>query len=207
MGYMNCPDYCSMDTPSTSCRCTCDSKGLHTWEVLNETGILHKVAFFDKSGKSLNYTGTSLFPIPGHTKEESENIYGELYDMLCEIGLMGDMFEASSSNDPVFWVMHSTIDRMWHWKRLHSREKDGSDNSGWDNSYQDCHGHHYQDCQPFKNIWDSENEYYTNMELYTKLDPTRHDATYMYDNFMWTHCAELDMPFGENSHGLEDPDH
>merc|ERR1711998_33236 len=57
----------------------------------------------------------------------------------------------------------------------------------WD-PYHTCYGHDPSNFQPFKNIFDSLDRYYTNEELYENLRPEKATIPYMYDGFSWPHC-------------------
>lgn len=55
--------------------------------------------------------GHAYIEIPGYSKEETDDIYGDLLSVLCAPRRIGANYEASSTNDVVFWVLHPTIDR------------------------------------------------------------------------------------------------
>lgn len=52
--------------------------------------------------------------IPGYTVEQSQDIFSQLLKVLCTPARIGSNYEASSTNDPLFWVLHPTIDRFEH---------------------------------------------------------------------------------------------
>lgn len=100
------------------------------------------------------------------------------------------MFQATSTNDMTFWVLHPTVDRLWHYKRL----GDLTDyDETWD-PYHKCYGHNPTNYQPFKNLFDENNMFYTNEELYEALRPNTPTLPYMYDHFKWPHCAVIGHP-------------
>jgi hypothetical protein len=109
------------------------------------------------------------------------------------------MYQATSTNDITFWVLHPTLDRLWHWKRL---AKDPNYSETWD-PYHPCYGHNPEDLQPFnKNLFMEEAEdgyvedlskFYNNAELYIQLHPTNPKLPYAYDNFDWPHCSAIGM--------------
>lgn len=41
----------------------------------------------------------------------------------------------------------------------------------------------------WRNLFDEDDHYYTNSELYSHLNPASEDLPYVYDNFRWPHCA------------------
>ena len=49
--------------------------------------------------------------IPGYSQEETEDIYRELLIVLCTSMKIGTHYEATSTNDVTFWVLHPTFDR------------------------------------------------------------------------------------------------
>lgn len=199
-GFVQCPDTCSMDTPWKECQCLCAAdalEGLEPYDVLDQSGVLKSVEFYDHENHLISSwydeNGTLYYTLPDYSEEESKHIYAELLDMLCSPGHIGDMFQATSSNDVMFWVLHGTLDRLWHFKRLGSTE---NYDETWD-PYHTCYGHNPTNFQPFKNLFDQDTEtlaiseherFYTNEELYEYLRPDSLTMPYMYDNFDWPHC-------------------
>lgn len=55
--------------------------------------------------------GKVLYKLPGYTEEETKAIYEQLLYLLCSPGHIGTMFQATSTNDITFWVLHPTVDR------------------------------------------------------------------------------------------------
>lgn len=49
--------------------------------------------------------------MPGYTEKETDKIYEQLLYLLCSPGHIGTMFQATSTNDITFWVLHPTVDR------------------------------------------------------------------------------------------------
>lgn len=191
-GFVKCPETCSMDTAWQDCQCTydasADKSGMTSYEILDKAGVLDGVEYYDAAGhlisKFKDENGTVYYPLPGYTEEETKHIYDELLEMIATPGHIGDMFQATSSNDITFWVLHGTVDRLWHYKRLGNT--DNFDET-WD-PYHTCYGHNPSNFQPFKNIFDNLDRYYTNEELYENLHPEKATIPYMYDGFSWPHC-------------------
>ena len=105
------------------------------------------------------------------------------------------MFQAKSTNDITFWVLHPALDRLWDFKRMAPDENLYEET--WD-PYHECYGHNPDDIQPFKMLfgedeWDGET-YYTNADLYDNLSPYNADKPYVYDNFEWPHCELAGYP-------------
>lgn len=193
-GYMSCPSSCGFEVPASSCRCQCDARMVessHPYDILVDSEIMPHLFYFNPLTNDSYLTqftdsnGTVYYVIPGMTYEESTAIYRNIVDTLCNPGHIGDMFQATSTNDITFWVLHPLQDRVWHMLRL---ADDGWFNHAWKNSAQTCYGHKSMDIQPFKNIWDDNYHFYTNAELYDYLHPNQGRLTYAYDNFDWAHC-------------------
>lgn len=55
--------------------------------------------------------GKVYYKLPGYTDEETTAIYEQLLYLLCSPGHIGSMFQATSTNDVTFWVLHPTVDR------------------------------------------------------------------------------------------------
>ena len=163
-------------------------------------------------------TGAAQDPIPGYDADASKHIYNSLLSLLCNPGHLGDMYQATSTNDITFWVIHNTVDRLWHFKRLGNL---ANYDETWD-PYNTCYGHNPRNVQPFTDLFGDApsrrlteakqsptlmkeaaavdasaalpfNGYYTNMELYEHLHPNNRALQYVYDNFLWPHCSKLGM--------------
>lgn len=201
-GYVACPDSCDMTTSSSHCRCQCNSTTLSSqksYEILHKADVLSQVEYFDSAGHLIsswyNETGGVNFQLTGYSEEESTHIYDSLLYLLCDPGHIGSMFQATSSNDVTFWVLHPTLDRLWHWKRLGN---DSSFDESWD-AYHTCYGHNPDDLQPFQGLFGEDYDdddlgtarFYSNMQLYNLLHPENEDNPYVYDNFEWPHCNML----------------
>lgn len=57
--------------------------------------------------------GNAYDVIPGYTKEETEDIYNEMLQVLCMPMRHGSHYGATSTNDPTFWLIHPTFDRCY----------------------------------------------------------------------------------------------
>jgi hypothetical protein len=62
-----------------------------------------------------------------------------MHGVVCQGIAHGDIFDAESTNDPLFWPIHPTIDRVWHYVRLASNFDDVFD-SFWATNHP-CFGH------------------------------------------------------------------
>ncbi|CAN0103275.1 unnamed protein product, partial [Pylaiella littoralis] len=206
-GFIVCPNTCSLeDDPWQDCQCQCDAGIIGTRsakEVLTEAGVLDAVRYYDSTGALVDSfkdeDGNVYYVLPGYSEDETKEIYEQLLYLLCSPGHIGTMFQATSTNDITFWVLHPTVDRLWHLKRLASTDFDEQ----WD-PFHTCVGHNPDDLQPFHGLFpdydtkkSKENVgapldakvYYTNTELYDLLRPDGEDIPYMYNNFAWTHCS------------------
>lgn len=219
-GFLKCPESCTMDMPWQDCQCQCDAGkigNLSPAEVLAQSEVLDAVTYYDSTGELVeafeDEDGKVYYKLPGYSEEETKAIYEQLLYLLCSPGHIGTMFQATSTNDVTFWVLHPTVDRLWHMKRLAAEDFDEQ----WD-PFHTCVGHNPEDLQPFHNLfpsWDSFNatlsddipspaegaatsgkpaglkQYYKNKELYDLLRPDTEHLPYMYDNFQWPHCSVL----------------
>jgi hypothetical protein len=207
-GFMQCPTYCAMDTPSSECACTCDAarySGLDSsaYTVLRDSGVLYSIHFQDStSERILSYfdetTELTEYKLLNKTADEEGKIFDALLGLMCDPGHIGEMFQATSTNDVTFWVLHPTLDRLWHWIRLQATPDTFTDDWADGNT---CYGHNPNDYQPFTgdlfNLANKRNDYLTNRELYNLFDPGRDAVPYIYDNYEWPHCNMLgyDMTF------------
>jgi hypothetical protein len=201
---MTCPSVCSAGTSESDCQCYCD-KSLDVWkdktsyEILDDTGIFRKIYNLDSTGfiqrTSTGAESSMTYWLDGKTDEEQSLIWDGLIEATCYPGYIGTMYEGESPNDITFWVLHTTMDRLWHWMRL-SPYYYGFDDTWVDGKYGDCSGHYAEDLPGnFTNLFDNNNEIYTNSELYSGLHPMNEDLQYVYDNFVWSHCEEKGFDF------------
>ena len=199
-GYVQCPSTCDMAVPWSSCLCQCPTSVMDgttpSYDILDSAGVLSAVDYYDASDQLIDSwltpNGTIYYTLPGYTADESQRIYDRLLDILCEPGHIGDMFQASSPNDLTFWVLHPTVDRLWHFSRLGA---DASFDHTW-YPYHSCHGHNPDDVTPFADtdlVLDPSSSsdprsFYSNADLYDLFDPASDSLPYMYDHFKWPHC-------------------
>mmetsp|Transcript_2700 Transcript_2700/g.9136 ORF Transcript_2700/g.9136 Transcript_2700/m.9136 type:complete len:108 (-) Transcript_2700:70-393(-) len=100
------------------------------------------------------------------------------------------MATGASANDPLFWPLHPIFDRLWAYMRL-SDEFDGF-NHTWVNT-NSCYGHDHHDILPFSDLFnEGTGHFYSNQELYQAFDPRSPVLPYVYDTFVWDHCAGND---------------
>jgi hypothetical protein len=193
--YLICPEDCGM--MELDCQCKCrdfKSEGLTNAHVLGVTNILKSLVYYDSDGNAITnwYDDNKPYEIlPGYSFEETQAIYEEIMAILCAPGHIGDMFQATSTNDITFWVLHPTLDRLWHRVKLNEHYGLIDFDNTWIDAEINCDGHYSYSTTPFKNIFDNNNQVYTNMELYKLLDPTSDAFPYVYDHFRWSHCEFL----------------
>lgn len=191
--YLLCPENCALDEP---CECVCTAESLRNMtsqEILEATDIMSGLIYYDKNGNVIedfvNKKGKTYFPLDGYTEEETVEIFDEIMHILCHPGYIGDMFQATSTNDITFWVLHPNLDRLWH--RLRVNEERGLitfDNT-WPDDEITCHGHFSYDLTPFMNIYDSNNTLYSNAQLFDILNPVKDYYPYVYEHLIWSHCT------------------
>ena len=197
--YLICPSDCTSATPEADCQCYCSEESrqnLTSSHILSATNIIKSLVFFDKDGLPIEswQNKTTRMPydaLPGYTEEETTALYDEIMETLCNPGYMGDMFQATSTNDVTFWILHPTLERLWHLVRLNDHRGLIDFDHTWPDSDVTCTGHYSWDATPFKNIFDSNNTVYTNAQLYDLLDPSRDEFPYVYNDFRWAHCTYL----------------
>ena len=109
----------------------------------------------------------------------------------CGPGVMGSMSTAAAPNDPIFWPIHPTFDRLWHYIRLHP------DHAQFDHTWPDdpsCAGRSAGDSLPFRGLFEdvAENSarFYTNRDLYALFDPRNPKLPYVYADFESQHCED-----------------
>merc|ERR1719353_1451144 len=127
-GVTTCPSECSMDTAAADCECSLDEKNygdMGAPDILDKAGVLQYVEYYDMNGEEIsdfyldeNKTMINYVSLNGMTKEETAQTYQEMLKIVSKPAHIGDMFQATSSNDITFWVLHGMVDRLWHFKML-----------------------------------------------------------------------------------------
>jgi hypothetical protein len=171
--------------------------------LIPQLGVFAQLYFFDaEHDKSITSTdvtvvtatdGVASLLINGYSASQVTLLLSQLRALLCDMGRIGDMFQAASTNDVTFWVLHPTIERVWHLERLNQAKKLVVFNETWDNSENTCVGHRSFDYTPFKNVFDSKNAIYRNDELYNLLFPDNDNLPFVYHHFRFHHCELLGM--------------
>ena len=156
------------------------------FDIHKNTEISEFVSCNKKTGEC-----TLLTTLDGYTKKESLSIYHDIRDYLCDIGRIGDMFQATSTNDITFWLLHPNMERLWHMIRLNVEKQIISFDETWSDDEITCTGHRSTDVTAFKNLVDTKDTCYTNAELYTILHPNEDSLPFIYDNFRFHHCEFL----------------
>lgn len=197
--FLTCPDVCSVDTPSDECACFCkadDVGGMEPYEILHTSGVLSLLAFFDSEEERIisefsEEANRTEYQLVGTSSSVQLAVWDALLGNLCDPGHIGDMYQASSPNDITFWVLHPTLDRLWHWIRLSADHENFDDTWAYDADV--CLGHNPDDLQP----WTSQlfgldgEQMLTNTELYELMNPGADVLPYIYDNYNWPHCKLL----------------
>lgn len=143
-----------------------------------------------------------------HFNEDGEERSFEILELMCDAysdthSMTGDLGSSGAPLDPLFWPTHPTVERLWHWRRLngfddeswpddakHTYFHDVYDKNGTASAGGECYGHGPNDVMIWRNLFDQDDTYYTNLELYDNLSPASSTLPYVYDNFRWSHCAE-----------------
>lgn len=129
-GYLRLPEDKSCSTTS-SCVSSCPAEvlaahGKTPYDVLLETEALKWIApgtrgemYYDDVTKRYVVSGAE----PGSAEEA--DAFQSLLDALCNTGSVGEMFTSSAPQDPSFWVIHPTAERLLGWRRLAAEGKGG----------------------------------------------------------------------------------
>ena len=159
---LECPYFCSPDTPQQSCKCWCtrSDSGNESWWREYEQHICIDAPNDDDSTVSIDCTNLTLYQ------------KRRLVEILCEsgIGLDGDHLEASSPSDISFWSIHPTIERLWQFKKLsktftNESWPDREDIDQTTTLWPGCYGHYASDVLNFRAIFPEGPETFTNVEV------------------------------------------
>lgn len=125
------------------------------------------------------------------TEADDRGMMVFLLELLCHPGRMSQFATPlAAPNDPIFWSLHTTFDRLWAFMRSGSSGQEFSETWSDDDS---CSMHNYLDLLPFHGFQIEGSskpaaELYTNQELYQLFDPLSEALPYVYDDFVWDHC-------------------
>jgi hypothetical protein len=180
--WMECPGYCSSDTPAANCTCSCTH--LERWqEEGHHTEHKMIVNMYPSVARSPDFL----------TSSDGTDMTDSMLRLFCSdyssiAPQIGDFMESASPSDPIFWPTHPTLDRMWQWRMIN-----GMDDMSWTST--SCWGHNEEDVTVWHEDFDSENDKrYTNADLMVLFDPTNSSVPYVYADFEWSHCAEEGYP-------------
>ena len=228
-GFATCPKDCSTNEEE-DCSCSCLSTTIEkvggAYNVLTEhSGIMHWIA--NANPDTVRYDKeTGRYHIWNLSSEEEQQKFQELLQQLCSPGSVGEMYSSAAPYDPLFWVIHTTSERLLSFKRIramggyttfnetfgYSHGSDSDSDTGvvcdWDGVQEDelpscvketCPGHNPDDVLPwdFDVVDSSLKEGFTNVEFYDFLNPLNEKLPYVYDNFRWNHCAAQGIHLGQ----------
>lgn len=192
---ISCPSYCSLDSPESDCTCSCGSASSNAtaaYELLVRTGTFARIAAMDPDQRLLRRTVDSGRELFTWVNDGGESMNEWLVELNCHVANTGEMLGSGAPSDPIFWVVHPAVDRIWQWKRLSSCPYDYSWPVGV-SIYGDCWGHDEEDVLPYYGLAQGEsrlaNTTYTNKAVYNLVNPRDSAIPYIYDNFAWSHCA------------------
>jgi len=186
-GYLETPAYCvseNADSCYANCDGTIDFDSISSDEAATLLGSMHKffedvaspsLYMVDKSGKSLSVL--LLQTLCNSNANLDPAIYSDLTDI--------------APNDPLFWSIIGTLDRLWHWRAINGfTETEISSEST-------CYGHNADDT--LSNIYTSttSGKSLTLEGLVAAFDPSTPESEleYIYNEFSWGHCYDdFDIP-------------
>lgn len=211
-GKLRCPEFCSKDTPSVDCSCSCPSdvfsgkedsfRFLHALGLLSLDMWLNEPKFYTTA----NITIT------------------EIADLLCHVGHAGEMFTSAAPYDPLFWSLHGTserflsfkrllawlgkteLDETWGYRHVNNLPSDTGVVCNWTGTSgmqlpecrkDTCSGHRADDLLPMVlNDAAGQPKRMTNQEFYEFTSPLNSMLPYMYDSFIhWSGCKEQNISF------------
>lgn len=185
---LTCPQDCepedfNTDPEENSCTCSCVGQNSDDWDYQNLVPCL-------VTGNSQTKVLESLEALPNSTQRA-------LVEAACSASLsIGDSLEAASPQDPSFFPIHPTLERLWARSKLAGKFTDESWD-GWSAYGDACRGHWPDDDLAvgyyLKDLREStsDDSSLRLSELYEIIDPTKFQLDYVFDNFVWQHCSEL----------------
>ena len=204
-GVLVCPSFCSDDTDQEKCSCHCPKKdeGSSDYEVLEASGLLDRWAdHFARRSRNRNFVARApgAGPYVGGARRvrvavaDEDAFLAAAVATMCTPGFSGGVMDSAANVDPLFWSIHAAVERLWQWKRLSPAPYVYRWLPGSAASNPHCreleNGHDANNTRQWKNLFDADDVYYTNHELYEKLAPTNGALPYVFDGFDWPHCVD-----------------
>jgi len=198
-GLMECPEHChGLHDVMAECRCTCGS----------DEEVRAKL----RDPETFDFHLDVITKGKGLATELSLDQQVEVVATLCQAGTgASDLSSGGAANDPLFWPIHPTLERLYFQRRL----RQGFDDMTWpmpDDAYKGvvfrslnkkCYGHAQRDVMPYFFRMDDYMQtfgmFYTTGQFMQNIDPSsnQYAAPYVYDNYRWDHCAEEGLDFQE----------
>ncbi|KAH8078760.1 hypothetical protein JL720_9506 [Aureococcus anophagefferens] len=134
------------------------------------------------------------------TDDDANTLWVLMADWLAAPPRLGPMAATlAAPNDPIFWVMHNTWERMYHKKFL---TPSLAENFLWAWTTTDtCWSFALESVLPFSDLLDEQRTGrkfdgprrngttdYTNQQLLDLFNPANPDLPYVYDSLSWDHC-------------------
>jgi hypothetical protein len=195
---MSCPDSCEVGTAFESCVCSCSSIDMDNLDWQTASDFINDYATFNGvvTGVLSDYLAmdenTGLWTLT-NDEEASETLVPWLVQYSCSPGIMTQFTASSSStNDPIFSVVHNLFERFFHLYRV-SAEFSDFDWSWTDDS--SCYGRSWNDTLPFYGFdigpdSFSPTEPYTNEVLFSIFDPNREELPYIFEDVDLSWCTD-----------------
>lgn len=128
-GFVRVPSYCSSDALSNDlCRPSCPT---HLWSNRSESdggpidgrGVLRatgQMEFLFRLSSKLRIVDDdgSRFELGHEDSSLMTEFFDHLLRALCSFGYVGEMFTSAAPYDPVFWPIHPTSERLFHFRRI-----------------------------------------------------------------------------------------
>ncbi len=196
-GLINVDKNCSLENDETECNFQCRD---------SNTTLAAVEAFYDVTHEYYN----------PNTNMTLSEIFEVIEDFLCSSDgisrmYVGEHYEASSVTDPTFWVLHPTLERLFHARLLAGGFNDETwandtvndfvclsspcydENTDTTDYFDSCCYGHFENDQMYDG-WNGTRWSYigaTNAEAFSSVDPRTDDYSvdYIYDNFEWNHCS------------------
>ena len=195
---MDCPEYCAVDVPFSECKCSCpslESAGSIDQDTLSylkdDLGVFTFLSYYqgteEGSTPTISNRSSILDATASFEVADIESI-SEMMMFYCNPGMIGDQYTSYATNDPSFWPIHPTLERLWHLKRL-------AGNETFDDTWEDvsgCLGHNAHDVQPFQQlIGEKSQHHYSNKDLYDLLDPRNPDLPDVFTQSFSDHAQNI----------------
>ncbi|KAH8065189.1 hypothetical protein JL722_2097 [Aureococcus anophagefferens] len=182
------------------CRCKCgvdvDAADFDAYAFLtNETDLTHWLA---QALKPQFYYADGKWRVKDMSERQEADVWRTVVRALCDPQNVGDMFTSAAPADPLFWPIHTTAERLVHYRRLLATTGSKTFVQDWRYEHNMAGGTTFITPPSDTGLvcdWSAVDADDAMPVCVRGTAPENDALPYMYDNFAYEHCAALGYDF------------